>query len=671
MTVDNEAFVALEESLSRDAQRALRGPLEEAVAEIKRLIAAERFDEARALAASVSLQDEARALEEQLRFRFVQAAMFGAQQITPVDEISEEAVEVVFGVLPEAVQQFCLGVERASAESLVGTVDALTREGERLVAERAEAEIRKQAQTVDELSDAIEAAVFGNQRMLVDVGANLSTSRLVSYGYLAEARQRGISTYQISEVLDSRICPVCRRMHGRTFAVEPAFEKVDRLLRIADPKELKQADPFPKQTKAALAEMDKWTKKDFEARGFIVPPFHPLCRGILVRRGTVERFPAVDIPKPPVDPGTVVVDPGGVPVGPQVVEPPPLPVPPPPAPPAPPAPPVVPAGLLPEPALGVPLQPSGRVISTPPGADKVFGFTAPEELVWARRSFPSNGADQTAMDAAKRAPPLAKVLDGPGRPGSYYDPRARVISIEDQFRGAERDSIYRHEYGHSIDWRVRSDGFPESAEVWEVAEREGLALGRKGKTRDAAVASTKRRNARFDEIEKDLESTFTPGARLAERFERAGVDLDDFSREVLGGKFPTEEGVRDKAILFLAAVEEGDAQLALAQLSSRNADVRNAQDFFGALTNNDLKFRYNHSSEYYRKGRKTASMMIGFSRLTENNMSEAFADYYSVVTSKGQVLRQVLRALAPETTKAFDEILARVADGPTRDSPWR
>ena len=130
----------------------------------------------------------------------------------------------------------------------------------------------------DDVVTALNNAVLGNARMMSDIAANLSTSRLVSYGFLAEAKARGIVEYQLQAVLDKRTSKVCRHLNGRTFKVETSFAYLDRVLQITDPEELKVMAPFVKSTKASINELENMSDAELQARGIMVPPFHPNCR---------------------------------------------------------------------------------------------------------------------------------------------------------------------------------------------------------------------------------------------------------------------------------------------------------------------------------------------------------------------------------------------------------
>jgi len=116
---------------------------------------------------------------------------------------------------------------------------------------------------------------------MIGVASSLQMSRMANYGFVAEASARGITHYVVNEQLDSRICPVCRRMHGKRFEVAPALAKLDTQIRITDPTDLKILAPFPKQSKAAVKDLTEMTPDQLRAKGWDTPPYHPRCRGLL------------------------------------------------------------------------------------------------------------------------------------------------------------------------------------------------------------------------------------------------------------------------------------------------------------------------------------------------------------------------------------------------------
>jgi len=119
------------------------------------------------------------------------------------------------------------------------------------------------------------------------LASNMTVSRLNTFGFMVEASMRGITTYQIDEVLDSRTCPVCQIMHGQTFEVSTALGHTQMLLNTSDPDALKGLAPWPKQDKASVSKLGKMNPQDMTNAGFDVPPYHPRCRGIVTVAGTV------------------------------------------------------------------------------------------------------------------------------------------------------------------------------------------------------------------------------------------------------------------------------------------------------------------------------------------------------------------------------------------------
>lgn len=117
---------------------------------------------------------------------------------------------------------------------------------------------------------------------LIDITSSLFTSRLASYGFLLEAQLMGASRYTINEVLDGRTCPVCEQMHGKSFEVRPNLQRQDDILNTTDPEELKSKAPWPKQDKESVDQLAGMSEDDLQSLGFSTPPYHPLCRGIIV-----------------------------------------------------------------------------------------------------------------------------------------------------------------------------------------------------------------------------------------------------------------------------------------------------------------------------------------------------------------------------------------------------
>jgi len=139
---------------------------------------------------------------------------------------------------------------------------------------------------------------------MISVASSLQMSRMSQYGFVAEASSRGVTHYIVNEQLDSRICPVCKTMHGKRFEVAPALAKLDTHIRITDPTDLKLLAPFPLQSKAAVKDLTEMTNEQMRAKGWDTPPYHPRCRGLL----KFVRAPRVVQPVNPLRPGQKLPD---------------------------------------------------------------------------------------------------------------------------------------------------------------------------------------------------------------------------------------------------------------------------------------------------------------------------------------------------------------------------
>ena len=142
------------------------------------------------------------------------------------------------------------------------------------------------------LADKLNAAVKTGGQVPIDLGASLTTSRLVSLGFLAECKERGVQTYVVNEVLDDRTCPVCQYMHGKTFNTESQFDRLVRALSSQNADDAKQISPWPDQSKDGLQDLYGQSFDELQANGLGGPPYHPYCRGMLMLEGAAEE----DIP---------------------------------------------------------------------------------------------------------------------------------------------------------------------------------------------------------------------------------------------------------------------------------------------------------------------------------------------------------------------------------------
>lgn len=304
------SFIALETSVATQLGRKWKSTVEPILELIDRALVNKQWDEAFRLVNSLSFDSICAETNGQLEMLGLQSLMLGASQVRNINQTSlvrgtRDIPEHLFLATKSLTTSLCMhAMERVRRDAMMIIEEAI--ETEKELADRIADntfEVKKAADKL--LAQRLNAAVLGNGKALVDIGANLTTSRLVSYGFLSEAHVLQISTYQVTEILDDRTCPVCQRMHGKTFEVEKALTHLDTILRVQDPQELKSLSPWPKQTKQALYDLDKLSNEELQGKGWDTPPYHPLCRGTLVLVGTVTEvvsIPPVILPPSPVMP---------------------------------------------------------------------------------------------------------------------------------------------------------------------------------------------------------------------------------------------------------------------------------------------------------------------------------------------------------------------------------
>lgn len=113
--------------------------------------------------------------------------------------------------------------------------------------------------------------------------SSLHTSRLSSWGFLAEADMLGVTEYKLSAMLDKRTSEFCRLINGKVFRVASARTLIEQAVSAGDPNDLREIQPWPSQTKEAIAGYAELDTDGLVAAGLHLPPFHPGCRTLLVR----------------------------------------------------------------------------------------------------------------------------------------------------------------------------------------------------------------------------------------------------------------------------------------------------------------------------------------------------------------------------------------------------
>ena len=138
---------------------------------------------------------------------------------------------------------------------------------------------------------------------MIDLGASMLVSRLSSSGALMEAQALGYQQYRVAEVIDKRTCPVCQTMDGKTFPVSAGLDALGVIMASDSADHLRQVAPWPKQDKESVAALGRMSNLELSEGGLSLPPYHPLCRGIVVvEEKTVDLGTLATLQPPPVIP---------------------------------------------------------------------------------------------------------------------------------------------------------------------------------------------------------------------------------------------------------------------------------------------------------------------------------------------------------------------------------
>ena len=307
-----QAFLSLEKSTAGTLASVWTATARKALAALRPLLEERRWDEAYDIADRLTMQGVVATHRRRLEELAVSALLFGAHHVAgKVGETSfVKGRKPLPSGLHQALDQLAVMVEQGGGEMVRNQLHALIHAEETQVDGVPAAPVSIFKAEGMTLAERLNAAVLGTGGAVIDIGANLTTSRLVTLGFLAEAVERSIDSYQVNEVLDERTCPVCEYMHGKVFEVAQEHSRVLTALGSMDPKELRSLAPWPSQTKAGLAALNSMSLGEMQAAGYGSPPYHPGCRGVLVLVGTVEE--RIALGQMPVDLAPVALDPDEV-----------------------------------------------------------------------------------------------------------------------------------------------------------------------------------------------------------------------------------------------------------------------------------------------------------------------------------------------------------------------
>lgn len=126
--------------------------------------------------------------------------------------------------------------------------------------------------------------------------SSLHSSRVSTWGFTAEADVLGFTEYRLSAVLDGRTSAFCRAINGKVFKVADARKSIVDILSLPNPEDAKNMQPWPSQTKDAIAGYHAMSAEELTDANLHIPPYHPRCRTLLVRSTTPPRMEKPAIP---------------------------------------------------------------------------------------------------------------------------------------------------------------------------------------------------------------------------------------------------------------------------------------------------------------------------------------------------------------------------------------
>lgn len=302
-----EAFIALEGLLAKHLQTELDKSLSDLLREVSALVTNGKYEEAVQKIQILNLDSVYESSKDMIERQTAMAMMFGASRVshTPGTTV------VGLGFEQEMITQASLNFR----QHLTLAAEAMREHAMQLIAQAREEGPGEPPVALDPYVEVAEVqkaerrilrdfASFMDQsgKAQMNLISSLHTSRVSAYGFTAEANVLGLTEYQISEQLDNRTCPVCQRMHGKKFKVADARRLLTVVLRTTDPAQLKSLQPWPSRSEESLKELDSLDEAELVARGWHIPPFHPRCRGLLVRVGrapdlTLSEAPMAEAPQ--------------------------------------------------------------------------------------------------------------------------------------------------------------------------------------------------------------------------------------------------------------------------------------------------------------------------------------------------------------------------------------
>lgn len=274
--LDPRAFIAIEDTFTNHIRLGWHDLNRGIADEVQALVDAGKYDDAHAKVDTIHMNQSLDGVSVQMETLGITSLLFGAQNYK--GRVKDTSVYQTATTIPVQVQQVLQQLQLS-----------LAHDGAETIREAGHNMLRALEVTTVKKSDGMAAAILNNSaNEVAKLSANLTTSRIATFGFLTEAMIDGATTYQVNEVLDQKTCPICQYMHGKTFDIQYEYARTVVAMSTQDPQELRYIAPWPSQSKEGLRAINRLNEPDMQQRGFGSPPYHPFCRGFLTKVGTVE-----------------------------------------------------------------------------------------------------------------------------------------------------------------------------------------------------------------------------------------------------------------------------------------------------------------------------------------------------------------------------------------------
>ena len=298
----------------------------------------------------------------------------------------------------------------------------------------------------------------------------------------------------------------------------------------------------------------------------------------------------------------------------------------------------------------------------PAGPD--FGETHPEELVRHREHF--FGVSESIRRLIAATGPLNEVSEGPAG-NSHYSPGQRSIFMEVRPSNQKETYglIWRHEYGHHVDYARRPEGFRTvSLTVADVIEKDAKALVKRQKAAPSVYKDSdiiESMDAIFDVPEVGKRAAIRK--ELANILKGTGIEAEDILN--LDKRWQENDRLSSMALFRIAhrlkagAVGEALEEMQLMGDVNQKWTTNVLADMLGAATRN--KIGWGHKDAYYKQspiGPKSTAV-------SENQATEVLANYMALVggnRAQDRAAENIARALMPDTMKALDRVVEELGE---------